>query len=114
MENMFKKSSFWMLIGGNVLSVIACFLPFVDVAFLSVPYIDGEGRFVLIMNVIAIVLTFVKMKYAFIPNIISMSLICLTFVDCFNEGMFEILAIGAYLVLAGNVVALCGGVKDKK
>lgn len=109
-----KNPGFWMLIGGNVLSVIACFLPFVDVAFLSVPYIDGEGRFVLIMNVIAIVLTFVKMKYAFIPNIISMSLVCLTFVDCFNEGMFEILAIGAYLVLAGNVVALCGGVKDKK
>ena len=103
-----------MIIGGNVVSAIACFLSFVDVGFMSVPYIDGEGRFVLMMNVIAIVLAFVMMKYAFIPNIISMSLVCLTFVDCFNEGMFEILAIGAYLVLAGNVVALCGGVKDKK
>lgn len=114
MSQKFKKASFWMLIGGNVLSIIACFLPFVEVLFLSKPYIDGEGKFVLALNVIAIVLAFVKIKFAFIPNIVSMSLVCLTFVDCINEGMIEFLAIGAYLVVIANTVALFGGVKDKK
>lgn len=103
-----------MIIGGNVLSAIACFLPYVDAVFMSVPYIDGEGTFVLVMNVIAVVLAFVKMKFAFIPNTVSMLLVCLTFVDCINEGLLSFLTIGAYMVVIGNTVALFGGVKDKK
>ncbi len=114
MSQKFKKSSFWMLIGGNVLSCIACFLPFASVAFWSMPYIDGEGKYVLALNVVALVLAFVKPKFAFIPNIVSMSLVCITFVSCINEGYVEFLAIGAYLVVISNVVALFGGVKDKK
>ena len=110
----FKTAGFWMLVGGNVVSVAACFLPFAEVAFWKLPYIEGDGMLVSALNIIALVLAFVLPKFAFIPNIVSMLLVCLTFVNCFNEGVIGVLAIGAYLVLIANVVALIGGVKDKK
>lgn len=113
MGSKFKAAGFWMLIGGNALSIIACFLPFVDYVIASAVYIDGEGVFILALNVVAIVMAFVKPRFAFIPNIVSTAWVCITFVDWINAGGLQLLEIGAYLVLAGNIIALFGGVKDK-
>jgi len=113
MGSKFKAAGFWMLIGGNALSIIACFLPFVDYVIASAVYIDGEGVFILVLNAVAIVMAFVKPRFAFIPNIVSTAWVCITFVDWINAGGLQLLEIGAYLVLAGNIIALFGGVKDK-
>lgn len=114
MKQRIKKSSFWMLIGGNVVSVIACFLPFISLPFVSMPYTETDGTLVLILNGIAILWALVSMKYVFILNAVSMFMVCLSVVECINKGLFEFLGIGAYLVLIANVVALIGGIKDKK
>lgn len=109
----FKKPSILMLLGGNVLSIIGCFLPFVSVFGFSVAYIEGDGVFVLILCAIGIALTFFKPKFAFIPNILAL---LVTFIGISGAADFSlsILGIGAYLIIIANAVAIAGGVMAMK
>ena len=109
----FKTAGFWMLILGNVLSIIGCFLPFAKVWFISVPYIEGDGMIVLALNIIGIVIALIKTKIAFIANILALVVTAVGVVNM-AELSFELLSTGAYLIIIANVVAFIGSFVYKK
>lgn len=112
-----KKPSMLILLGGNLLAIIGCLLPFVSVSFLgvdmNVSYMEGDGKIVFALCVVSMVLAFVKLKFAFVPNIIAL---LVTFVGIANtaELSLEFLGIGAYIIVIANVVAILGCFKAKK
>ena len=113
MSNIIKKPSALMLLGANLLSIIGCFLPFISFLGESFPFIEGDGVFVLILCIISIILTFKKAILAFIPNIIAL---VITFISIFNVAEFSLdfLAIGAYIIVIANIVAIVGSLLSKK
>ncbi len=71
-----KENAKWIGLGGCVLMIIGCFLPFATVSALglsqSVNYIDGDGVFVVIAAVVAAILIYLKKgKLILIPSLIS-------------------------------------------
>ncbi len=108
-----KSTSMLMLLGGNIFSIIGCFLPFLTVFGFSVSYIKGDGVFVVILCAVSILLAFIKTKFAFIANILAL---IVTFVAIFQAADFslEILGAGAYIIVIANIVAIIGGLKARK
>ncbi len=109
----FKTAGFWMLMLGNVLSIIGCFLPFAKVLFFSVPYIEGDGMIVLALNIIGIIITLIKSKIAFIANILALVVTAVSVVNM-AELSLDLLSTGAYLIIIANIVAIIGSFKSKK
>ncbi len=108
-----KQTAKLMLLGGNILAIIGCFLPFVSVWGFSVPFIDGDGKIVVVACIVSIVLAFIKAKLASIANIIALIVVV---VDIANAGdlALDLLAIGAYVIIIANIIAIIGSIKSKK
>lgn len=113
MGSKFKAAGFWMLMLGNIFSIVGCFLPFAQVFFLSVPYIEGDGMIVLVLNIVGIIITLIKPKIGFIANVLAL---VVTAVGVANmaELSLELLGVGAYLIIIANVVAIIGSFLYKK
>lgn len=111
-ENL-TKPSMLMLLGGNALSIIGCFLPFVTLWGFSESYISGDGIFVLILCIVSIVLAFFKVKFAFIANALAL---LITFIGISSAAQFslDLLGIGAYVIVIANIVAIIGSIKTGK
>jgi len=112
MDNL-KKPSMLMLLGGNILSIIGCFLPFVSMWGFSTSYIEGDGVIVLVLCAVSIVLAFVKAKFAFIANAIAL---IVTFIGVSQAAEFslDLLGVGAYVIIIANIVAIIGSIKSAK
>ncbi len=113
MSKRVKNPGFWMLLLGNVFSIIGCYLPFATVFFVSIAYIEGDGMIVLAANVVGIFLTFVLPKFAFTANILALVVTAVGFTDIADLS-FEFLGVGAYLIIIANVVAFIGSFVYKK
>ena len=113
MGNRVKNPGFWMLLLGNVFSIIGCYLPFVTIWFVSVPYIEGDGMIVLAANAVGIFLAFILPRFAFIANMLALVVTAVGFTDIADMS-FELLGAGAYLIIIANVVAFIGSFVYKK
>lgn len=108
-----KEPSILMILGGNVLAIIGCFLPFVSIFGFGVSYFEGDGKIVAVLCVVGIILALVKAKIAWVTNVIAL---IVTFVAIFRTASMslELLGIGAYIVVIANIVAIIGSIKAKK
>jgi len=109
----FKDPGTLMLLIGNIVAIVGCFLPFVSLWGFSASYIEGDGIFVLILCLVSIALAFFKANFAFIANIVAL---VITFIAIANAASFslEVLGIGAYAIIIANIVAIIGSIKAKK
>ena len=108
-----KNPGFWMLLLGNVFSIIGCYLPFAKVFFVSIAYIEGDGMIVLAANVVGIFLAFVLPRFAFAANILALIVTAVGFTEIADLS-FKLLGAGAYLIIIANVVAFIGSFVYKK
>lgn len=106
-----------MILIGSVVAIIGCFLPFASVSMFgvsaSVSYMEGDGVIVLVLSIVAIALAFFKTKLAFIAS--GLGLI-VTLYDSFKivtEMSFDVLGLGAYIIIIASIVAIVGSVKSK-
>lgn len=115
MKQRFKSPGFWMLVGGNIAYIIGCFLPLFGGPLSFASFFDLGGKYVLILNVIALLWAYWEPKYALLLNILSTFIVSFILVFSF-KGSFVFFSrdIGNYLVLIGNIVAVIGGIKDKR
>ena len=101
-----------LLLGGNVLSIIGCFLPFVSVFGYDYPYIKGDGIIVLVLCIVSMVLAFLnKAKISCVANVLAL-IVTFMGISKLAEISLEFLGVGAYLIIIANIVAIVGSVKS--
>lgn len=113
----FKNKNYLMVLIGNLLAFVGCFVPFVSIWGNTVNLIEltaGGGSAVIIVIIVCVVYTFVKPAVVFIPCIISVCIYGANFITLITEGVMDALSIGAYLILVATVVALVGALKLRK
>lgn len=113
----FKNRNYLMVLIGNLLAFIGCFVPFVTIFGSSISLMEltvGGGSAIIIAIIVCIVFTFVKPFVVYIPCIISVCIYGANFMSLIAEDLLETLHIGAYLILVATVVALVGALKFRK
>ena len=109
----FKDPGTLMVFIGNVLAIIGCFMPFISFWGVTVNYIEGDGRIVLVLSIISIVLAFFKTKIAFIPNILSL-IVCFVDISALESFSLDFLGTGAYVIIIACIVSIIGSIISKK
>lgn len=103
-----KKNIKLVILIANIVAVIGCFLPFASLFGYGVNFIEGDGVFVVVLSIVAVLVALFKPKFAFIPNAISL------FVPIYDitqaPGMSDFLDIGAYMIIAGTAVAIIASI----
>ncbi len=113
----FKNRNYLMVLIGNILAFIGCFIPFVSIFGSTISLMEltvGGGSAIIIAIIVCIVFTFVKPLVVYIPCIISVCIYGANFMSLIAEGLLETLHIGAYFILVATVVALVGALKLRK
>lgn len=113
----FKDGNYLMVLIGNLLAFIGCFIPFVSIFGSTISLMEltvGGGSAIIIAIIVCIVFTFVKPLAVYIPCIISVCIYGANFMSLIAEDLLETLHIGAYLILVATVVALVGALKLRK
>ena len=116
-KSYFKNKFYLMVLIGNLLAFIGCFLPFVSIWGSQVNLIEltaGGGSAVIVVIIVSVVYTFLKPSVVFVPCIISVCIYGANFITLITEGVMDALSIGAYLILVATVVALVGALKLRK
>lgn len=113
----FKNRNYLMVLIGNLLAFIGCFMPFVSIFGSTVSLMEltvEGGSAIIIAIIVCIVFTFVKPLAVYIPCIISVCIYGANFMSLIAEDLLETLHIGAYLILVASIVALVGALKLRK
>lgn len=113
----FKNRNYLMILIGNLLAFIGCFVPFVSIFGSTISLMEltvGGGSAIIVAIIVCIVFTFVKPLVVYIPCIISVCIYGANFMSLIAEDLLETLHIGAYLILVATVVALVGALKFRK
>jgi len=93
-------------LGGCVLTILGCFLPFVSTFGISINYADGDGIFVIVAAIVSGILIFLnKSKAVLIPSIIAAAILANTTINMIQiDGVsFEF---GFVLILIGLIATI--------
>ena len=72
-------------IGGCLLAIIGCFLPWASVLGISVNFIDGDGKILLVCAIVsAILIYFKKDKFSLISSVGLVAMIAYPFIKAKN------------------------------
>ena len=103
-----KNNSQYLGLGGCALAIIGCFLPFASTSILglTVNYIDGDGKILLIAMIISAVLIFLKKeKISLIPTCIGGVLFLIDAFKALTSSYINI-GIGIIVILIGLICAI--------
>lgn len=112
-SDMAKITKLLILIGAGA-AILGCFLPLVEVWGFSKSYIEGDGVFVVICSIVAIVLSLIAnqkfQKFSLIASGIE-AVVLLVFMGQLSDiGGFSFVGIGFYVVFLGIAAQVTGGI----
>lgn len=108
-----KRPSMLLILGGNLLTIIGCFLPFVSLLGMSTNYFAGDGKIVVVLCIAAIVIALFQPKFAFIADAVAL-LITFIAVSRTASLSLDLLGIGAYIIILATIAAIVGSVMEFK
>ena len=115
-----NKSDTRQIIGiiGSILMIVGSFLPFANVGFFSVNYIDGDGVIVLVLAIISLVLMFVKHRgFSIITTLSALFVVIYDVINMYDvseDTIFTPSIGGAPIaIILGVIMALIGATSSR-
>ena len=89
-------------LGGCLLAIIGCFLPWATALGYSVSFVDGDGKYLIIATIVSAILIYLKKdKISLIPTIIAVVIYLKDALNTFSSNVS--LGLGIFLILIGLV-----------
>lgn len=98
-----------IVIIGSIVAIIGCFLPFASVFGYGVNFAEGDGIFVIVLSVIAIVIALFKAKIAWIANVLAL-VVTIYDMSKISEISSDLLGSGAYIIVIASIAAVVGSI----
>ena len=104
-----KNNSKWLGLGGCLLTIIGCFLPYASVLGMSIKFASEgkDGNIVVVLLIVSAVLILLnKGKWSLIPSIIGLFISIYDGINVSNISTLVQLEIGFYVILIGLIIAI--------